>query len=76
MQEIKEFLFNYEINLNINYVKRDDLYRLVTASRGEVTKIFNFLYTDSNFYLQRKFDKFNYYVNTEVSQIIADHRNA
>ena len=31
---------------------------------------------NSNFYLSRKFDKFNYYVNTEVSQIITDHRNA
>ena len=39
-------------------------------------KLFNLLYTDSNFYLNRKFKKFNYYVNTEVSQIITDHCNA
>ena len=39
-------------------------------------KLFNLLYNDSNFYLKRKYKKFNYYVNTEVSQIITDHRNA
>lgn len=47
-----------------------------TSSKKEVEKIFNLLYKNSNFYLIRKFDKFNYYVNTEVSQLIADHRNA
>ena len=31
---------------------------------------------DANFYLQRKFDKFNHYVNTEVTQLIAEHCNA
>ena len=56
--------------------KRDDMYRLCTSSKGELIKIFNLLYIDSNFYLKRKFEKFNYYVNTEVSQIITDHRNA
>lgn len=76
LEDIKDFVFYNNINLNINYIKRDDLYRLVTSSKEEVEKIFHFLYDDSNFYLQRKFDKFNYYVNTEVSQIIADHRNA
>lgn len=42
----------------------------------EQEQIIDLLYNDSNFYLKRKFEKFNYYVNTEVSQIIADHRNA
>ena len=43
---------------------------------NEICKIFNHLYNDSKFYLLRKFNKFNYYANTEVSQIITDHRNA
>lgn len=70
------FLKKYDINLNYNYLKRDDMHRMCVASKKEIKKIFHFLYDDSNFYLKRKFDKFNYYVNTEVSQIIADHRNA
>ena len=31
---------------------------------------------DSLFYLERKFNKYNYYVNTEITQIIAEYRNA
>jgi len=52
------------------------MFRLVSSSKVEVAKIFSLLYNDSIFYLTRKFEKFNYYVNTEVSQIITDHRNA
>ena len=52
------------------------MYRLTSSSKENVCSFFHFLYDDSNFYLKRKFNKFNYYVNTEVSQIIADHRNA
>lgn len=74
--EIKQFLSKFEINVNINYIKRDDMFRLVTSSKDNVNKLFHLLYDEANFYLNRKFNKFNYYVNTEVSQIIADHRNA
>lgn len=52
------------------------MYRISTSSKKEVEKIFHLLYDNSNFYLSRKFDKFNYYVNTEVNQLITDHRNA
>ncbi len=52
------------------------MYRLKTTSKKEVEKIFHFLYDNSSFYLNRKFEKFDYYVNTEVSQLITDHRNA
>jgi intein/homing endonuclease len=76
ISEIKEFFKKYNININYNYLKRDDMHRICTSSKKEVEKLFYFLYNDSNFYLQRKFNKFNYYVNTEVSQIITDHRNA
>ena len=31
---------------------------------------------DANFYLSRKFNKFNHYVNTEEIQLIAELRNA
>ena len=52
------------------------MYRISTSSRKELEKIYHLLYDNSNFYLSRKFNKFNYYVNTEVNQLIADHRNA
>ena len=71
------YLFNKKGFLDFdNYFKRDDMYRVKTSSKKEVEKIFHLLYDDSNFYMTRKFEKFNYYVNTEVSQLIADHRNA
>ena len=60
----------------MNYVSRDDMFRIKTSSKEEMKKIYHFLYDHSNFYLSRKFNKFNYYVNTEVNQLIADHRNA
>lgn len=76
MEDIQNYLLDQGIQVNINYISRDDMYRLVTSSESEIKKIFHLLYNDSNFYLKRKFEKFNYYVNTEVSQIITDHRNA
>lgn len=76
LEEIVEFLDSYDIKININYIKRDDMYRIKTSSKQELQKIYELLYNDSNFYLTRKFNKFNYYVNTEVNQLIADHRNA
>ena len=76
LDDIQKYLERHNIKVNINYITRDDMYRLVTSSESEVKKLFNLLYDDSNFYLSRKFEKFNYYVNTEVSQIITDHCNA
>lgn len=76
INDMINFFKKYNINLNYNYLRRDDMHRMCVSSKKEVEKIFHFLYDDSNFYLKRKFDKFNYYVNTEVSQIITDHRNA
>ncbi len=74
--EIQKFLSEIGINVHINYLKRDKMWRLTTGSKKEANKIFHFLYDDSNFYLSRKFNKFNYYVNTEVNQIITDYRKA
>lgn len=76
LDEIINFLSIHNIKVNKNYLKRDDMYRISSSSKKEVEKIFNFLYKDAHFYLSRKFNKFNYYVNTEVNQLIADHRNA
>ena len=74
--EIQKFFSIYDIKVNINYIKRDDMYRLVTSSKKEVEKIFHLLYDNSYFYLGRKFNKFSHYVNTEDLQLIAEACNA
>ena len=76
LNEFLVFFAKNSIKLNINYLKRDSMYRLTTGSKKEVEKIYHLLYDDSNFYLSRKFNKFDHYVNTEVSQLIAEYRNA
>lgn len=48
----------------------------ITSSKKVCRKIFHILYDDSNYYLKRKFNKFNYYANTEDVQIITDACNA
>lgn len=76
LENIQLFFKNNNIKFNLMYLKRDDMYRISTSSREEIKKLYLLLYKDSYFYLSRKFNKFDYYVNTEVSQLIADHRNA
>lgn len=74
--EFIKFFADNDIKINLNFLKRDNMYRISTSSRKEVTKIFHLIYDDSNFYLSRKFNKFSHYVNTEVTQLIAEYRNA
>lgn len=74
--EIQKYFTSFGIKTNINYIKRDDMYNLTTSSRKEIIKIFNLLFHNCNYSLPRKYNKIKYYVNTEVSQIITDHRNA
>ena len=52
------------------------MFILETSSIKECKKIFDFLYNEANFYMNRKYVKYNHYVNTEVSQLIAEDRNA
>lgn len=74
--EMQKYFTSFGIKTNINYIKRDDMYNLTTSSRKEIIKIFNLLFHNCNYSLPRKYNKIKYYVNTEVSQIITDHRNA
>lgn len=76
LNEFIKFFATHDIKINLNYLKRDDMYRITTSSKKELEKIYNMLYKDSNFYLSRKFNKFDHYVNTEVTQLIAEYRNA
>ena len=74
--EFIKFFNDNDIKINLNYLSRDDMYRIKTSSKKECAKIFHLLYDNSNFYLSRKYIKFNHYVNTEVTQLIDEYRNA
>lgn len=74
--EMLKELSNNDIKVSIIYLKRDNMYRLSSASLKTCKQLFHYLYDNSNFYLKRKFDKFNYYANTESTQIITEWRNA
>ena len=76
LKEIQTWMLKEGVKININYIKRDDLHRLISSSRVEIKRYSIFYIMILIFTYKEKFDKFNYYVNTEVSQIIADHRNA
>ncbi len=73
---IKYFSEEHNLQVNLNYLKRDDAYRFTTSSKKVCRAIYHILYDNANFYLSRKFSKFSYYANTEDVQIIADACNA
>lgn len=74
--EIQKYLTSFNIKSNINYIKRDDMYSLSICSKKEIIKVFNCLFKNCKYSLPRKYNKIKYYVNTEVTQLIAEHRNA
>lgn len=74
--EILEILKQNNIELHLYECKRDNMFRIATHSIKECKKLYTFLYEDRHCYLKRKFNKFNYYVNTEVTQIITEYYNA
>jgi len=74
--EILEVLKKNCIELHLYECKRDNMFRIATHSIKECKKLYTFLYEGRHCYLKRKFNKFNYYVNTEVTQIITEYRNA
>ena len=76
LADIQSYLKENDIKSLINYLKRDNMYRLYVESKKEIIKLYHLLYDNSYFYLSRKYNKFNHYVNTEVTQLIAEHRNA
>lgn len=76
LEDIQRVFQNNNINTKIYPCRRDDMYVLATASKKECKKVFDYLYQDFNFCLTRKYNKFNYYINTEVKQIISDYCNA
>lgn len=76
LEEIRNFLQINDIKASICKASRDDMYILSVSAKKDLHKVYNLLYNNAGIYLSRKFDKFNHYVNTEVTQLIAEHRNA
>lgn len=74
--DIQQFLLKFDIESKITFLQRDNMYRLSIGSTTTLKKLYTYLYNDANFYLTRKFKKFNHYVNTEVTQLIDEYRNA
>lgn len=74
LNEIKIFFAKYGIKSTICFSNRDQMYQL-SVPKSQLKKLYKLFYEDSYFYLSRKFNKFNYYVNTEESQLITDLRN-
>ena len=75
LKEIQTFLKENGINSTICFARRDQMYQL-SSPTSQLSKIYELLYKDSYFYMKRKRDKIHHYVNTEVTQLIAEHRNA
>jgi hypothetical protein len=58
------------------YLIRDDMYNITSSSLNNLKNLFNYLYNSSTYFLSRKYNKFNHHVNTEVTQLITEYRNA
>lgn len=75
IEEIANFLKRNKIKSSICFAKRDKMW-ILTIPKSQLKKLYNLFYKDSYFYLSRKFNKFNHYVNTEETQLITELRNA
>lgn len=73
--EIQQVLKENNIKSSMCKTTRDNMY-VLTVPKSQIRKLYEFFYTDSYFWLDRKFNKFNHYVNTEEIQLIAELRNA
>lgn len=76
LTEFQKWFETQGITLKINYIKRDNMYRLCTSSKKTFSKIYNLIFKEAQYSLSRKINKINHYVNTEVTQLIAEYRNA
>lgn len=75
LEEIQIWLKNNNITKSSICLTGRDCY-VLSIPTSQMQKLFKLFYEDSNFYLKRKYEKFNHFVNTEVTQLIAEYRNA
>lgn len=58
-KQIQEYLLSVNIKTNIYYRKGAKSIRLMSGSRQEILKLIDLLYSNSNIYLDRKYQKIN-----------------
>ena len=73
--EIQNLFKENNIKSSMCFARRDEMW-ILTVPKSQLKKLFDLFYKDSYFYLSRKYNKFNHYVNTEETQLIAELRNA
>ena len=72
LKDVRAFILKeLGVEMRIYYIDRDDMFKIRTSKSDDIKSLFSYIY-DGSVYLNRKFSKFSYYVNTEVSQIISD----
>lgn len=76
LTEFQQWFYENGIKLNITYIKRDDMYRICTSSTKTFINLYELIHKDAKYSLSRKANKINHYVNTEVTQLITEYRNA
>lgn len=76
LEEIQQELSKFDITMNLHYLTRDNMYNITSSSFSNLKKLFSYLYDSADYFLSRKYTKFNYHVNTEVTQLITEYRNA
>ena len=67
LTEFQKWFETQGVTLNINYIKRDNMYRLCTTSKKTFNKIYDLIFKKAQYSLSRKINKINHYVNTEVT---------
>lgn len=76
IEEFQQWFIKNGIKVNLNYIKRDDMYRLVTSSKKTFDSLYKLIHKNAKYSLSRKANKIYHYVNTEVTQLITEYRNA
>ena len=59
VEQIQRYLFSVGIKTNLYYRKEFNYFRLMTASKRELLKLIDLLYSNATVYLDRKFEKVN-----------------
>lgn len=72
LNDIKDILNMINIHSSLYIARRDNVFVLSCRGLNDCIQLYHYLYDDSNFYLPRKYNIFDYYANTEKSQIITD----
>ena len=75
LKEIQSFLLKNDITFNLNYISRDDMYRLCSSSKTEIEKFRKLIYKNSSLFLSRKKFKFEQ-ENSEILQKTTEDCNA